>query len=40
MGSFLLIYRGAFCPFCNAWLASFSNATDKLARLDVKIVAL
>lgn len=41
-GSFgvVLIYRGAWCPFCNAQLAGFSRAADKFAELDVKVVAL
>ena len=41
-GSFgvVLIYRGSWCPYCNAQLASFSRAGDKFAKLDVKVVAL
>ncbi len=41
-GSFgvVLIYRGAWCPFCNAQLASFSRAADKFAQLGIKVVAL
>lgn len=29
-GSFgvVLVYRGAWCPFCNAQLAAFGRATD------------
>src|SRR5260370_21331863 len=36
----VLIYRGFWCPYCNAQLAAFSRALDALARLSVKIVAL
>lgn len=41
-GSFavVLIYRGSWCPYCNAQLAAFSRAMDTLAALDVKVVAL
>lgn len=41
-GSFgvVLIYRGAWCPFCNAQLSSFSRAADKFAELGIKVVAL
>lgn len=36
----VLIYRGSWCPYCNAQLAAFSRATDTLAALDVRVVAL
>lgn len=36
----VLIYRGAWCPYCNAQLASFSRASDKLAERDAQVVAL
>lgn len=41
-GSFgvVLIYRGSWCPYCNAQLAAFSRAADTFAELDVKVVAL
>ncbi len=41
-GSFgvVLVYRGAWCPYCNAQLASFSRAREKLAELGIKVVAL
>jgi peroxiredoxin len=41
-GSFgvVLIYRGAWCPFCQAQLAGFQRASQKLAEAGVKIVAL
>ena len=40
-GSFgvVVIYRGAWCPFCNAQLAAFERATEKLAGLGVKVIA-
>ena len=41
-GSFgvVLLYRGAWCPYCNAQLSGFSRAADVLAELNVKVVAL
>lgn len=41
-GSFgvVLIYRGSWCPYCNAQLASFSRASDKFTELGIKVVAL
>ncbi|HWF34941.1 MAG TPA: redoxin domain-containing protein, partial [Solirubrobacteraceae bacterium] len=33
-------FRGAWCPYCNAQLRAFQRAQDKLAELDVKVVAL
>lgn len=41
-GSFgvVLIYRGAWCPFCNTQLSDFARAADSLAELNVKVVAL
>ncbi len=36
----VLIYRGSWCPYCNAQLAAFSRAADTLAELGVKVVAL
>jgi len=41
-GSFgvVLFYRGSWCPYCNAQLAAFHRAEDKLAELGVKVVAL
>ena len=36
----VLIYRGSWCPYCNAQLAAFSRALDALAELGVKVVAL
>ncbi|MGA9674636.1 MAG: peroxiredoxin family protein [Mycobacterium sp.] len=36
----VLIYRGSWCPYCNAQLAAFSRAFDTLTDLRVKVVAL
>ena len=41
-GSFgvVLIYRGAWCPFCAAQLADFASHKAELDGLGVKVVAL
>ena len=41
-GSFgvVLFYRGSWCPYCNAQLAAFHRAEDKMAEAGVKVVAL
>jgi len=36
----VLIYRGSWCPYCNAQLASFSRAAERLADVGAKVVAL
>ncbi|WAC92216.1 redoxin domain-containing protein [Mycobacterium sp. Aquia_213] len=36
----ILIYRGSWCPYCNAQLGAFSRALDTLSELSVKVVAL
>jgi peroxiredoxin len=36
----VLIYRGSWCPYCNAQLAAFSRAHDALTELGVRVVAL
>jgi len=36
----ILIYRGSWCPYCNAQLAAFSRALDTLSELSVKVLAL
>ena len=36
----VLLYRGSWCPYCNAQLRAFQRAQDKLTRLGVRIVAL
>jgi peroxiredoxin len=40
-GSFgvVLIYRGAWCPYCNAQLASFERSSARLAEGGVKVAA-
>lgn len=35
----VLVYRGAWCPYCNAQLAAFSRASDTLAELGAEVVA-
>jgi peroxiredoxin len=41
-GSFgvVLIYRGAWCPYCQAQLGAFQRASEKLAEAGIKVVAL
>lgn len=36
----VLIYRGSWCPYCNAQLASFSRASQTLSDVGAKVVAL
>jgi peroxiredoxin len=36
----VLIYRGAWCPYCNAQLAAFSRAAETLAQVGVQVVAM
>jgi peroxiredoxin len=36
----VIIYRGSWCPYCNAQLAAFSRAHDALSELGAKVVAL
>jgi peroxiredoxin len=36
----VLIYRGGWCPFCQAQLAGFQHASEKLAETGIKVVAL
>jgi peroxiredoxin len=36
----VLLLRGAWCPYCNAQLRAFQRAHDRLAQLDVRVVAL
>jgi peroxiredoxin len=42
LGSYgvVLIYRGAWCPYCQAQLAGFQRAREKLAEAGIKVVAL
>jgi peroxiredoxin len=36
----VLLLRGAWCPYCNAQLRAFQRAHDRLAALDIRVVAL
>lgn len=36
----VLLYRGSWCPYCNAQLSSFQRAIDDLAAVDARVVAL
>ena len=36
----ILIYRGSWCPYCNAQLAAFSRALGALTELGAKVAAL
>lgn len=36
----VLIYRGAWCPYCQAQLAGFQRASEKLTEAGIKVVAL
>src|SRR3954471_17713744 len=36
----VLFNRGAFCPYCTAQLRAFQRATDSLAEVGARVVAL
>lgn len=36
----VLMYRGSWCPYCNAQLAGFARAKEKLVELGLKVIAL
>ena len=36
----VLMYRGSWCPYCNAQLAAFARAKDKLDELGIRAIAL
>ena len=36
----VLLYRGAWCPYCKAQISAFSRARDALAQLGITVVAL
>lgn len=36
----VLIYRGAWCPYCQAQLAAFQRASEKLSGLGIKVLAM
>jgi peroxiredoxin len=35
----VLIYRGAWCPYCNSQLAAFARAKEKFDELRLKVIA-
>ena len=36
----VLLFRGSWCPYCNAQLRAFQRARESLAALDIEVVAL
>lgn len=36
----VLMYRGSWCPYCNAQLAAFARAKEKLDELGIRVVAM
>jgi len=36
----VLFYRGTWCPYCNAQLRAFQRASDSLAEVGARVVAL
>lgn len=36
----ILMYRGSWCPYCNAQLSAFARAKEKLDGLEIGVVAL
>lgn len=36
----ILVYRGSWCPYCNAQLAGFARAKEKLTAEGIQVVAL
>jgi peroxiredoxin len=36
----VLVYRGSWCPYCNAQLAAFSRVEEDLDAAGIKVVAL
>ena len=36
----VLLFRGAWCPYCNAQLRAFQRAAEQLAAEDTRVVAL
>ena len=36
----VLLFRGSWCPYCNAQLRAFQRAHDRLRELGVRVVAL
>lgn len=38
--SVVLVFRGSWCPYCNAQLRAFERARDRFEQMGVRIVAL
>lgn len=36
----VLFYRGSWCPYCNGQLRAFQRASERLAEVGIKVVAL
>lgn len=36
----VLVYRGSWCPYCNAQLRAFQRSADVMAEVGAKVVAL
>ena len=36
----VVLYRGSWCPYCNARLSAFQRAQDRLEEIDARVVAL
>jgi peroxiredoxin len=36
----VLLYRGGWCPYCNAQLRAFERAADRFAEDDIAVIAL
>jgi peroxiredoxin len=36
----VLLYRGSWCPYCNAQLRAFQRASDALAEAGIRVVAV
>jgi peroxiredoxin len=36
----ILMYRGSWCPYCNAQLAAFARARGKLDELGIRVLAM
>lgn len=36
----VLMYRGSWCPYCNAQLLAFARAKENLDKIGIKVVAL
>ena len=36
----ILLYRGSWCPYCNAQLSAFQHSLDRLANIGAQVAAL